>query len=97
MLHHCRWFFYDGITNGADWYALYGGMQDFNYIFTNDMEITLELSCCKHPPARELPKFWLDNKNALMSYMELAHMGVKGTVTDANGKYKSSTARFNKT
>ena len=44
-----------------------------------------------------LPKFWLDNKNALMSYMELAHMGVKGTVTDANGKYKTSTARFNKT
>ena len=74
-----------------------GGMQDFNYIHSNAMEITLELSCCKHPPATELPKFWLDNKNALMSYMELAHMGVKGTVTDANGKYKTSTARFNKT
>ena len=86
-----------GVTNGADWYDMEGGMQDFNYIHSNAMEITLELSCCKHPPARELPKFWLDNKNALMSYMELAHMGVKGTVTDANGKYKTSTARFTKT
>ena len=85
-----------GVTNGAEWYDVAGGMQDFNYIHSNAMEITLELICCKHPPATELPKFWLDNKNALMSYMELAHMGVKGTVTDANGKYKTSTVRFNK-
>ena len=72
-------------------------MQDFNYVHSNAMEITLELSCCKHPPAKELARFWLDNKNALMSFMELAHMGVKGTVTDANGKYyQSSTAPFTK-
>ena len=61
------------------------------------MEITLELSCCKHPPADKLARFWMDNKNALMSFMELAHMGVKGTVTDANGNYiKSSSIRFNR-
>lgn len=26
------------------------------------MEVTLEISCCKFPPAHELPKYWEDNK-----------------------------------
>lgn len=37
-------------------------MQDFNYVWYGCMEVTLELSCCKYPPASELPKFWEENR-----------------------------------
>lgn len=45
-------------------------MQDYNYLWHGCMEITLEISCCKYPPAHELPKYWQDNKqvgNLLLS------------------------------
>ena len=67
-----------GITNGADWYIVSGGMQDYNYRHTNCFEITLELSCIKYPSETLLPKFWDENKNALMEYMKQVHVGIKG-------------------
>nr|CAH7766944.1 unnamed protein product [Callosobruchus chinensis] len=74
-----------GITNGAEWYPLTGGMQDFNYVWYGCMEVTLEVSCCKYPPAHELPKYWEDNKASLLKYLAEAHRGVQGFVVDENG------------
>ena len=76
--------FDNGTTNGAAWYPLTGGMQDYNYIWHGCMEITLELSCCKFPPASELPKFWEDNRASLLQFIGEAHRGVKGFVKDEN-------------
>lgn len=39
-----------------------GGMQDYNYIVHGTMEITLEVSCCKHPMASTLRQHWQDNR-----------------------------------
>lgn len=75
-------YFEDGITNGAHWYNVPGGMQDWNYLNTNCFEVTIELGCVKYPMARELPKHWEQNRRSLLEFIHQVHVGVKGTVSD---------------
>nr|CAB3233370.1 carboxypeptidase E [Phallusia mammillata] len=75
--------FKDGITNGAMWYSVSGGMQDFNYLATNCFELTIEMGCEKFPPPSDLPEYWRENKHALMNYALQATCGVKGFVRDS--------------
>ncbi|XP_062591708.1 carboxypeptidase D-like [Saccostrea cucullata] len=83
---HCGDRFPEGITNGALWYPVTGGMQDWNYMQAGCMEITLEISCCKYPAASTLPDFWSANKQALVDYLMRVHSGVKGIIYDQEGK-----------
>ncbi|KAM3838065.1 carboxypeptidase Z-like [Diretmus argenteus] len=74
-----------GIVNGAQWYSFAGGMQDFNYLHTNCFEVTVELGCDKFPAEEELYNSWQENKEALLTFIEAAHRGIKGLVQDENG------------
>lgn len=78
--------FPDGITNGAAWYPVCGGMQDFNYLASNCFELTFELGCRKFPPAKELAAIWNDNKQALINFIWQTHMGVKGLIQNEDGE-----------
>ncbi|HNR32170.1 MAG TPA: M14 family zinc carboxypeptidase, partial [Candidatus Hydrogenedentes bacterium] len=72
-----------GITNGSDWYTIYGGMQDWNYRYVSCNDVTIELAVPKKPSASALPTYWTNNKESMLSYLEQVHKGVRGIVTDA--------------
>jgi hypothetical protein len=82
--------FKDGITNGAEWYSIYGmskiflflilistgSMQDYNYVMKGSYAITLEIGCWKHPPPQNLPQIWEDNRNSMLQFLLQAQIGM---------------------
>jgi len=75
-----------GITNGAEWYEVKGGMQDFNYLHTNCFELTLELGCQKYTNEEDLEVEWDNNIESLLSFTEAVKIGIKGIVQDEMGQ-----------
>jgi len=74
---------YHGITNGAAWYSITGGMQDWSYRYMGCNEVTIELGDVKSPPHTQIPTFWDNNRESMLAYLETCLIGVRGIVTDA--------------
>ncbi len=77
--------FVNGITNGAAWYSVSGGMQDYNYLHSNCFEITVEQGCGKFPWGGQLGDIWDANQDSLIKFIEEVHKGVKGFVLSSDG------------
>jgi hypothetical protein len=75
--------FPNGITNGCEWYAIFGGRQDWMYWWNGGREVTIELFNTKNPAGSALPQRWTNNKESFLAYMEEALKGIHGTVSDA--------------
>lgn len=77
----------NGFANGAQWHsqntggAFQGSLKDFSYLFTSNLELSLELTCCKYPTSFFLLREWENNKKSLLTYMEQVQMGIKGLVS----------------
>jgi hypothetical protein len=78
--------FPNGIVNGAAWYAVDGGLQDWSYRYASSLETTIELADNQFwpdPPASELPTYWSQNQESMLEYMEWVLRGVRGVIRDA--------------
>ncbi|KAL3133674.1 hypothetical protein ABBQ32_008176 [Trebouxia sp. C0010 RCD-2024] len=73
--------FAGGITNGAQWYPISGGMQDWAYVSGQCMELTVEVSQDKWPAADLLPGLFATNLPALLAFpLAAAFSGLRGDV-----------------
>ncbi|XP_035427410.1 adipocyte enhancer-binding protein 1 isoform X2 [Cygnus atratus] len=75
-----------GIVQGAKWHPRAGSMNDFSYLHTNCLELSVYLGCDKFPHESELQQEWENNKESLLTFMEQVHRGIKGLVTDQQGE-----------
>ena len=76
----------NGITNGAQWYMIGGGRQDYMNGYAQCREETIECSSTKLPAGSQMPTFWNINKNAIFAYVNQVLNGIHGTVVDAESK-----------
>ncbi len=75
-----------GVINGAQWYIVHGGMQDWCYNWRNEMDITAEIDQTKWPAYSAMDACWSDNRDAMLWYMGRTLQGgmVEGIVTNAS-------------
>uniref|UniRef100_A0A672YE99 Si:ch1073-459j12.1 n=1 Tax=Sphaeramia orbicularis TaxID=375764 RepID=A0A672YE99_9TELE len=74
-----------GIVNRAKWKPITGSMNDFSYLHTNCFELSVFLGCDKFPHQSDLSYEWEKNKEAMLTFMEQVHRGIRGVVKDQQG------------
>ena len=76
----------NGVTNGAQWYMIGGGRQDYMNGYAQCRELTIECSNTKLPAGSQMPTFWNYNKNSIFAFVNQCLNGIHGTVVDAESK-----------
>ncbi|XP_070689148.1 inactive carboxypeptidase-like protein X2 [Pempheris klunzingeri] len=74
-----------GLINRAKWKPITGSMNDFSYLHTNCFELSIFLGCDKFPHKSELAYEWEKNREAMLTFMEQVHRGIRGIVKDQQG------------
>lgn len=72
------------ITNGADWYVVYGDATDWAYGSRGAHDYTLEVTVSKAPPVETIPEFVAEHIESVLDFYQAP--GLIGRVTNAAGE-----------
>jgi hypothetical protein len=75
--------FEDGLTRGWEWYQIYGGMQDWAYVYRGEHHVTIEVSILGSPKYELMDDYWESNREAMLWWMSQVVTGFRGRVLDA--------------
>ena len=73
----------NGVTEGGDWYVIYGSMQDYHNWYLGTRHVTLEVCKDKVLSSNRLPNYWGYAFRSLLNFIAEADNGIHGTVTDS--------------
>jgi carboxypeptidase D len=88
--------FPQGLTRGWEWYQIWGGMQDYVYVWNGEHHVTIEVSDIKRPDYGDMDTYWDNNEESMLWWLEASLTGVRGLVLDAHdGSPISATITIN--
>ena len=73
----------NGVTEGGDWYVIYGSFQDWHNFYLGTRHVTIEVSDDKVLASYLLPNYWDYTRNSFLNFIAEARHGIHGTVTDS--------------
>ncbi len=75
----------DGIINGGSWYVITGSLQDWSYLETGCLDLTVEVAKRTPKTEDEAMRVFEYNRDSIIAYIQKGGQGVYGRVTDDNG------------
>lgn len=73
----------NGVTEGGDWYVIYGSMQDYHNWYLGTRHVTIEVSEDKVLSSNQLSNYWGYSNHSLLNFIAEANHGIHGIVTDS--------------
>jgi len=73
----------EGTINGGDWYVVTGSLQDWSYLHTGCIDMTVEVARSNPSTIEGIDAVYSYNQGSLLDYIEKAGYGVHGRVTSS--------------